>query len=484
VIPGNTNWNAAADAAEQAPVYYLAVNGISGEHYATAPVRSAAVTKVLILGTPEGDTTSTDLITGRTTAGRIRVALYDVAGKATDLVGVGRSGAPVSTWRNRLCTLYAGYRSLVEADYIAIWTGRVAGIAMLPGGTGYELDLEDIAASLDGPIMVNATEAKPTIVRGNVVNVFASILRGAFSTSDPDFPLTFVSTDSGSSAAPTGLGIAAAQLDVAGMKAERDLWHPTDIVEVEFRAQEDGKRYLEEQFLRAFQARIRISGLGLLGFSFLAPGLPGSATPAAIDPATIVEIIAWEHVLSEHLNKFRIRGDWDPDAGTFADLYAADDPEDTADRAATGETIEYLLESKWIRSTDDGVEIAAELAGRLRQVYLPAPVRLRIGLSFRARRLEAGDVVVVTHPRIPDLRTGTLGIVSRAMIVESLAVDFRRGLLIADLLDANLRRYGVIAPSSVTGDYSTADTAARNTFFFVCNSSNQMADGSDGYRLI
>jgi hypothetical protein len=354
---------------------------------------------------------------------------------------------------------------------------------MLPPGAGFELELADTSYLLDGELCTTATAAKPATLRGNVVNVFLSLLRGVFSTSDPDFPLDAVSTDTGSSSAPTGLGLADSLLDIAGAKAERDLWRPGDTVELAFQEPEASRDYLRREFFRAFQARLALLGSGALGFRFNVPSLTPAAAPV-VDLTTIAEVDSWEQLFADHLNKFRIAGDHVISTNAYTDLYAADHAEDTADRTATGETVEYRVESRWLRTAYDGVGIAAELAGRLRQTWVATPAVCRLAVNFRQRRLEAGDVVSVTHPDLPNLRADVRGVDGRLMTVLRTDPDLERGRIVLTLLDANLRRFGVIAPNAVSADYPAATSSERETFAFTCNSSSQMADGSPGFRMI
>jgi len=484
VLSGNSEFNPRADADDQAPSYFVVIDGVANTIYATVPISAAPGTVKLLLGTPRISPGGLDLLEGSWTVARVTLPFHDVAGEATALFGVGAAGAPVATWKNRVVTLKAGYRDLAYQFFVTVFTGRVTGLELADGGATFELQISDASYLLDGDLCTGATETTPATIRGNVVNVFASFLRGVFSTSDPDFPLEAVSTDTGSSSAPTGLGIDDSALDIAGMKLERDTWRSDDRVELEIRDPEPARGYLQRDFFRAFQARLTILGNGLLGFRFNVAALTASAAPV-VTLDTVEDLVAWSQSLVDHLNRFRVSGDHDPDADpAFASLYDTDSAEDTADQSATGETVEYRVESRWLRSTLSGAAIAAELAGRLRQLWLPMPARVTVAVNFRQRRIESGDVIALTHPDVPDQRTGVRGVTSRLMTVLRAEPDLLAGRIVLELLDVGLRRYGVISPSSVTGDYSTATPTERNTFAFICNSAEQMPDGSDGYRLI
>ena len=488
MLAGNANFNAKADLADQAPVYFATVAGISNRLYSTAKVQSVpgGTTEKIVLDLPEISPGGIDLLEGSWTVAQVRLKFFDVGGEASLLFGVGGASAPVATWKNRHVTLWGGYRDLGWADYVKLFTGPAVGLELGPALGSYILTLADTSYMLDGELATAATADEPATIRGNVVNVFASLLRGVFSTSDAHFPLLEVSTASaGVSSAPTGLGIPDALLDIAGMKAERDSWRPDDTVELEFRAPEAAREYLRREFFRVFQARLCLLGNGSLGFRFNRPPMPATSAPV-LDLGTIAEVRSWAQLLEDHLNKFTIRGDHDPDADPeFADLYADSTTEDTDDRTETGETVEYVIESRWLRTADDGVFLASDLAAHIRQVWLVPPALVSVGVNFRQRRIEPGDVVAVTHPLIPDLRSGVRGVSGRLMHVLRAEPDTRAGLVVLELLDVGLRRYGVIAPASVGSEvYTGADAVERGTFFFVCNGSEQMSNGDDGYRFV
>jgi len=218
VYSPNANWNAAIGKPNQVPVYYLAIDGITTKHYSTGPVLSPAVTKKVLMSTPKGGGGSVDLIEGTTTTGGVTVELLDVDGEICDLLAVEASGSPVPSIKNRKCTLFGGYAELLEADYAQIGVYRIAGVVANSTHTGFLFDLVEPLFLLDGEIMLDATDTLPATIRGNVVNLAVSIMRDVFSTSDPDFPLDFVSVASGSSSAPTGIGIADEVLDFAQIK--------------------------------------------------------------------------------------------------------------------------------------------------------------------------------------------------------------------------------------------------------------------------
>lgn len=480
----SANWTAAVDASQQAPVYYIAIDGKTDEDYSTHPVKSPATPKTVLMEPPKGGALSVDIIDGTRTVQQISVELLDVDGEITDLIATEASGAPLSTLINRKVTLYGGDKSLVESDYAPIFVGRIARLKMNRKLTGYVLTLSDMSHLLDGEIMTAATSVKPSTIRGNIVNLYWSILTGTFDTGHATFPLDFVSTDTGSSSVPTGLGIATALINETQLVAQRDTWHPGDVGEIVFNDPENGKSHLEDEFFRIFQAFPAIGGAGTIGLRFHVPALPASAAPL-LDTDHVIDVQSWARLYGDHLNKFTISGDYDPTDDEYDTvLYNTETSEDTTDQSATGETIEYLAESKWLKTAYDGVGVAQELAGRMRIRYLKTPAVMDVLVNFRKRNLEQGDVAALSYPHVPDLLTGLRGATARLMTIISIRPDFDRGLLRMRLLDTGLKRYGVISPAA-QGDFTAASDVEKNTFGWISDgTTNLMSDGSEGYRLI
>jgi hypothetical protein len=482
VLNPNANWTAAIAEQSQAPVYYIAIDGLTTKHYSTAPVKSAGTTKTVLMDPPQGGAISVDIIAGTRTVQQFDIELLDVGDEITDLLATEASGAPLSTLINRKVTLYAGYRQLAEADYASIFVGRIRRVRANRGMTAFTLTISDSSYLLDGEIMSGATDTLNTTIRGNIVNLYWAILTGTFSTTHGTFPLDSVSTDTTQSSAPSGLGIATTLINEAQLQAERDAWHVDDVGQVVFTDPENARQHLEDELFRVFQCFPAISGDGLLGLKFHVPAMPASAAPT-LTADEIVSVRSWERLYGDHLNKFTLKGDYVTSTDTFGNLYTTETSEDTTDQSNTAETVEYLMESRWLDSNYNGVEIATELAGRMRIRYLKTPAVVDLEVNFTKRNLEQGDVVAITHPDLPDLFDGTRGISGRLMSLISTRPNFERGTLSLRFLDTGYKRYGVIAPNA-QADWDSATDQEKDTFFFISSNAGVMSDGSDGYRFI
>lgn len=491
-------WDARTDADQHQPVYFMRVAGL-GYDFATDDVKAPTSTKVLNMDVPKGGGVSIELLDGTRTVQEFQIELFDYNGTVTALIATEAPGAPLATLINRRVSLHGGYADLDETDYAQLVGGRITAVRMNDSMTGYVFTVADtIGLMLSKPIMVNAFEIddpadpgstlpQPARIAGNIVNVLYAILTGTFSLSG-DFPLESFSADVvGVSSAPTGLGIDPGDIDTARLIAERDTWHPDDTTELVFDEPiDDAKDYIETEFFRVFQCFGALSGSGKVGIKFVVPALNTTNLDAVTHLDHIVEVTGWRRAYEDHLNQFTFRGDYDGEpagTGQFAKTFDVGAPEDTDDQTATGEIREVVVESQWLRTDRDGDLIAMEMAGRLRAIYMPAPVNMTLKVTFRKRKLEEGDIILVTDHNIPDVLTGTMGVTQKPMLVKSIAPDFERGLMDVEVMDNSYRRFGVISPDA-QANYEAASPTEQATYLFITDNAGVMADSSPGYRWI
>ncbi len=368
-------------------------------------------------------------------------------------------------------------------------SGRLRYNARVTGGTsGASLDVyysTDAGSNwtlieqlTNGDFAVSSSPILHRVEIGDLRVRFSAVLESTGAVAEVDF----------SSSVPTGLSIPTTEFADTQITDERDTWHEDDTVRVVLQEPTSAREYLETELFRNFACFAPIRGDGKLGLKFHVPAVPLSSAPTIVED-DIVDVVSWQRLLRDHLNDFVVRGDWNPDAESgadaYTDLYNDDRPEDTQNRTDTNETIEYRVESKWIRSgTFGGEEIAEELARRWAIRYLQTPARLVLEVPFTKRDLEQGDVALVTHSKLPNLLTGTRGIEAKPMLILSIETDARRGTLKVTLLDTGFRRYAGIAENS-TPDYASATVTQRESEFFISDaaSSDQFSNGDEGMRL-
>jgi hypothetical protein len=254
---------------------------------------------------------------------------------------------------------------------------------------------------------------------------------------------------------------------------------------VVFTEPENAKAHLEREFFRVFQCFPAISGEGLIGVKFFTPPLPQSSAATLLEAGDILEVIGWRRRFDQHLNKFTYLGNFNTLTNEFdSTLYDTETSEDSQNQTDTEETIEHLVESRWLNSTYDGVNIASQLASRARIRYLATPAEVELSAGFKKRNLDRGEVVAVTHRHLPNLLVGTRGLNARLMTATSIQWEYDEGTLRLRLLDTGYKRFGVIAPTGTT-DYGAASDLEKGSFCFIGdNVTNAVGAGDTGYRVI
>jgi len=434
------------------------------------------------MNTPTGAHVKVDPIDGKQTIGALKFSMVDVNDEVTNLISTDAPGAALSTMINRKTTLYSGWRDLALSDYIPRFVGHIAGDIILQKDlVTYDFEAQSVARLLDGKIMTLATEVAPITVTGNVVNLLYALMTDDFSTGG-DFPLDSFT------AGVNGIGIPVTSINTAQMIEQRDTWHSASNVEVVFEEEEDGRQFMEDEIFRVFQCFPAISGQGLLGLKFHVPALPAAEAPT-LTADDIIGIGGWRRLQSDHLNKFKVMGDFSTGSDDYETaMYDTETADDTADQGSTGEVIEYFAESRLLTTGNSGDIIAQEMTGRHRIRYLKGPAQLPLKVHLSRQDLQQGDVIAITDDRIPDLRTGTRGISSRLMQILSVKTNWAKGDMDLVLLDTGYKRYGVIAPNG-TADYTAATEQERNTFFYIGDTNGNVSSSGgvgtvEGYRFI
>ena len=120
----------------------------------------------------------------------------------------------------------------------------------------------------------------------------------------------------------------------------------------------------------------------------------------------------------------------------------------------------YKVESKGITSANNGAQIAEEYADKhFSRFANPPPFRLRCSTFFSNWLTEVGDIVPVTHSKIPNIVDGVRGITSERMEVVNQSIDWKRGLVNFELWATGFSKqtYATISPYAeiVSGTSST-----------------------------
>jgi hypothetical protein len=118
--------------------------------------------------------------------------------------------------------------------------------------------------------------------------------------------------------------------------------------------------------------------------------------------------------------------------------------------------------------------------------YALKPLILEVTAFWDALLAELGDFVRVTHAKVPNRETGTMGITNRLFQVTERSVDFQAGTVDLTLLDANwldLMPAYQIAPDTQV-DWTLASESGKATYMFVASyATGKYSDGAEGHGI-
>lgn len=310
-------------------------------------------------------------------------------------------------------------------------------------------------------------------VRGNIINVFYAFLTNNFSTDprDTGYPLVEVA------GSPTGLGLVDADLDLASFLDTRDRYLGDIEVDIFITSPIKARRFFEEE-LFILGAYPTVAGDGTLGIRCFVPPGPEETSPAKVYKEHMVSLPRLIRRIATHLNRVEVLGDTNPNAAA-SDIELAI-VEDTADQTTSQETGLLVIKSRGLRTSREGVAVATEMAQRIIARWLVPPVELEVEVAFTKRTLAVGQIVKVTHPALPDVRAGTMGLTDGLFEITRVSVDYARGVVRLTLLDSGYGRWAWLGPVSMA-DYGAA-SATEKLYAYFGDANNKVNSGTeDGY---
>ena len=322
-----------------------------------------------------------------------------------------------------------------------------------------------------GDVLTNAP-----FLRGNIINIFYSLLRNSFSTSPAAtaFPLQDYA------GSPSGLAhpLADADLDLTSLATVRDNLLGEFDVDVLFARPTRARAFFQDQIypLGFFPV---VLGNGKLSLKAFIPPGPLSASPVKIQKEHMLDFPAWSRRIAEHVNRAVISGDRSLAESTLVSLATV---EDTTDQTNTTEVAEFALQSDLLRSGLRGASIASEIAQRVLRRFKAPPIEIEVPLLFTKRGLSVGDIVSLTHSGLPNTVTGALGLTDRLMEVIEVNVNYPRGVVEVTLIETAFGRFAWLGPSSMA-DYPAASATEKLYAYWGDTANKVNAGAEDGYLI-
>ncbi len=278
-------------------------------------------------------------------------------------------------------------------------------------------------------------------------------------------------------------------LDVPGMIALRDAQFSGDWFEFKITQKTEALQWIQDQILKILGLYFIVRSSGQLSLKSMKTAEGVSSPAMALNPGNIVGIPSVQR--GSIINVVNIRMDVDDSEDqTAAMAYNNDVVFEQQDSINTYRQL-YVqqIEAKGLRVGYGGMLRASLLADRLFRRHAYGTPEYTVNTWLSTVPLELGDYVWLSHPLVPDLLTGEMGVNSVICEVSGRRPDYARGRMQFTLLDTrfmNLTKPYQIAPAAENVPaWSSATSTQKSEFMFISFASEggEYSDGTPGNTI-
>lgn len=474
----NTTYGRALNLPTLAPIYLLTFEGVT-TRYSTGPVTAPTAAYKPLLYTPQGAGAQITISEGRASLSHVSFGLLDKDGQITRL-------AAFTQLAGRQVTIEAGFLGMAEADYVAVFTGRVLDYTLANDNVTWQFQTTSllvdqrknifraatfltaattaVAAAINvkgttdfpaatGGVLYLRIDDEVVSYTGKTATTFTGLLRGQLGTVAAAHainaavvnlavlqgnPITLAlqiltSTGLGTNGpydvlpACVGLSIDQTLVDIARFEQERNRWVNSLTFKFEESETTSGKAFLEEQIYTFTNAYPIEDNKGRISMKVYAPPLPTGILESLDDTNMTGPPTFKGNVLANNFfNEVDLQYDFDFLSGGFLSRTLFEDANSQVTFGTPGNpnvrTASY---------SSRGMRTAITLQNRidrfgsrfLKRFAIPSPV-LNVRTLFKKTLVEVGDIVAVTSAFIPNLATGKMGLANQLMEVVERAPSF------------------------------------------------------------
>lgn len=418
MIPTTANFDTKHAALGKKPIYVFAIGG-QARVYSTHDLAREGITGLpefrAWLKTPRGASQSIDVLNGTSSIGELECEVVDRGGEVRALVGA-------TTLEGSAATLLLGYPGMAYADFAPLHSYTLFRITPSRDYTAWLFRSRDRQMSAKRTIWQNPlnglplTESNPWIVQGTPSEIIQAVYLFA-------------------------LGRPVEEIDRAGMTAldagSEGLFKTSRPFLFVLTEPTEAKQFLEREIYKVCGLYPIIDNSGhILLKPFRAPAVGPQAVYTFNDSNLVVfpEIDRME-IVNEIIFKF------DESDGEYGSTLMFVDERSIS---LYGRARQYAVESKGLRTSLGAQWFCQEIAARLFRRFAGTPALrggapiARVEAMLMTLPVWAGDCVNVTHPKMPNLLTGALGVTNRLYEVVDREPDFARGRMRYRLLDTGL----------------------------------------------
>ncbi len=439
MISGTTAWTAKNAALAKRPIFVLSID-TQATVYSTHDLTREGITGTLPayepwLKTPTGSTQTIDVQAGTSSIGEIQFEVIDKGGAVRSLVGT-------TTLEGLLATLLVGYPGIDWSDFMPLCTHRIYKVVPSKWYSSFLLSAKDIQMDSKRTIWNNPlngaplSASNPWIIQGTPCEIIQTIWL-------------------------LGLGNPASTIDLAYMRQLDDPAEALYSCARPFLFEMDQPftvlDFLEDQVYKASGMYPVVTNTGQLSVRGYRP-LQGGPSP-------VFDFNADNCIAFPDYDRAQILNDllWSIDntaaysGGSFSTtlLFL-----DATSISTFGRSNERSVQNKGLRTELGAQWFAQDISQRMFARFAGsaalrggAPL-LTLQSFFLTLPVWVGDYVTVSHPKMPDLFTGALGVTGRVCEVIDRTPDYASGKMNFKLLDTGLTG----APAAVQIGSAVIDT--------------------------
>lgn len=397
---------------------------------------------------------------GKSSISGITVRILDKDDEITSLISTDSN-----YFHRKKTTVKVGYAGLSEEEMLTIFVGWVTGLKLSSGGLVYEFSITDPTKWMQRKVFRNASDTSPVTINGNPLNILLSIL---MSTGNAD---SSAASDYDYLAAANGLGIDEDTIKVSAIEELRDSWYPGPSHYMSFTIKKriKAKDFFEQEIFKPLNLYPAIDGQGRFYVRRFMPPLPTVHSIQSFDEDNIIGLPGWDSNLATLVNELEFNYNWNTSTRVFDNEILYINSTSINNRGPGKKTI--TIKSKGLHTSlspgsltlDVGNIIARRKSVVFNRFSIP-PLKLSAKTFFDRWLSEVGDIVPITHSRLPDIESGTRGLDESRMEIVSENIDFKSGQVSLRFLDTGFDKsqYAVVSPSMVviSGASSTQFTVS------------------------
>lgn len=374
---------------------------------------------------------------------------------------------PGFTFEGKLVTLQIGFVGLAQADFCTVFTGIIDTVANANSNNSYYFTCLDISAKLAQVIYlvgddgVNIVGSKnPKTITGHPLDILLDILNNK-------------------------IGLPAGQVDSTRIAAYRD--GPFSGIKFTFRLTQSvtAHDFIKAQLLKPLGGYLWVNAVGKVTTNFFYPLIAPTAV-ATLGPGVWEKIPDAEQVAL--INTVQFQFDKDDTIGGTGNYLSIDTETYAPSVTKYGQYGEQVIAADGVRSSLQGFFVSKLVARMYFYRYGLKNLTFDQNASdaiLATMVLESGDIVGVTHPKIPDRNAGVIGITNKLFEIINKTFNLTEGKITLTMIDASyLSTFGQykIAPTGEAA-FAAASAGDKTTYMFMCSDTDLYSTGAAAHTL-